>query len=175
MTANTTPDAFKLVFFSIFGLFTLPFLLAGPYFIVQGLPNRSMLKCDRVEPTLVKCQITNEILGWQTGETEINQLKSVGVETIPVEDSELYRLVLQTPQGETPFGLKTSDPTQAQTEAERINQFIQSTQPTLTAQQSQTQWSGIIVGGGFLVISTLLLLVIKSSLFPERSVIGDRK
>lgn len=175
MTANTTHYAFRLVFFSIFGLFTLPFLLAGPYFIVQGLPHRATLKCDRVEPTLVNCQITNEILGWQTDKTEIDRLKSVGVKTIPVEDSELYQLVLQTPQGKTPFGLQTSDLTQAQTEAARINQFIQSTQPTLTTQQSQTQWSGIIVGGGFLVISTFLLLVIKSTLFPEPSVVGDRK
>ena len=142
----------------IFGLFTLPFLLTGPYFIFQGLPHQATLKCDRVESVWVKCQTTNKVLGWKIKEQSLDRLESVRVDEINFETGQFYQLVLITRNSEIPFGLITSEQEKIQATASRLNAFVKnSTQPTQTIQQRQTQWNGIIVGSGFIALSIFIL------------------
>jgi len=142
----------------IFGLFTLPFLLTGPYFIFQGLPHQATLKCDRVESVWVKCQTTDKVLGWKIKEQSLDRLEAVRVVEINFETGQLYQLILITRDTEIPFGLITSQQEKIQATASRLNTFIKnSTQPSQVIQQRQTQWHGIIVGSGFIAFSVVIL------------------
>lgn len=154
----TLGGSFLKPFRIVFGLFTLPFLLAGPYFIFQGLPHQATLKCDRVESVWVKCQTTDKVLGWKIKEQSLDRLEAVRVDEIDLETGQLYQLVLITRDTEIPFGLRTSEQEKIQATASRLNTFVKnSTQPTQTIEQGQTQWNGIIVGSGFIALSVFIL------------------
>lgn len=142
----------------VFGLFTLPFLLTGPYFIFQGLPYQATLKCDRVESVWVQCQTTDKVLGWKIQEKSLDRLKAVRVEEIDLETGQLYQLVLITRDTEIPWGLRTSEQQKIQATASRLNTFVKnSAQPTQVIEQRQTQWNGISVGSGFIALSVFIL------------------
>jgi len=156
------PFLISIFLYIIFGLFTLPFLLAGPYFIVQGFPHQSTLKCDRVKSVGVKCKTIDKILGWQIKEQSLERLEEVRVEETDWETGKLYQLVLITRDAEIPFGLRTSEQEKIQNVASRLNSFVKnSNQPTLVTQQSQTQWNGIIVGSGFIALSVFFRFILR--------------
>ena len=158
VSSDRTATFLCLVFFSVLGLGALPFLVTGPYFIFQGLPRRALLECDRIEPSQVSCESTLQVLGRTVRKTVVKPVEAVVVEQQTDDLVTLYGLSLMTQDAQVPFGLYTAQSAQAEVLAAGLNSFLQNpAQPTFTVQQRQTQWNGLIVGGGFIGLSLLFL------------------
>lgn len=106
-------------------LFGLPFLLFGCYFFVMSTVN-TQLTCQRLEPTIVSCDIDSSsvILGDET--THIRQLTGAELDVnYDSEDGNTYRVMLHTDAGNIPL-TKGYDKSrlQRQNDSDTIARFI---------------------------------------------------
>lgn len=136
-------------------LFGLPFFLVG-LAVSLFLGKLTQLKCNRLEPTQVACQLVSSgILNTRTTEIPVGALQGAEIETSRDSDGDAtYRVALITRQGRLPLtdsysaGLGTNH----QQNVNQINAFLsRADQENLVIQQDD-RWLAFIFGGIFMLV-----------------------
>jgi hypothetical protein len=111
--------------------FLTPFLVAGliPLIgILASLPRYQTLKCNRIEPTQVNCQVQKHIVGIKSQDKTFTQV--TGTEVIEQEESnddgtyKVYQIKLYTKTQSSNFGEATTDEVETKAITKQINTFL---------------------------------------------------
>jgi hypothetical protein len=154
-TKLTLKNSPKIVALSICA--TTTFVLAG--FIVVICGELSNLSCNRLEASQGMCQLVrSNLLGRQNIRIPLNKFHGAKVEKNSGEDSDTYRVVIHTNNGEEPLTRQSdSDFDEKQAIVVEINNFIKNPRQKSLVVEQDTRLSMYLVGGliaacGFLVI-----------------------
>lgn len=140
-------------------LFGGPFLVIG-LVVVIFLGKLTILKCDRLEPTQVVCElISTGLLGRKVIPIPLGQLQSADVEVNEDSDGDTYRVVLMTKAGITPFTQSySSGEGGKRRNAQRINLFLSSQDQLSLKVQQDDRWFAYPLGGVFALIGGGIML-----------------
>ncbi len=127
-------------------LFSLPFLISGIAVIV-GFGKVNTVRCDRVEPTQINCQLTSSGL---LGETQkrVFHLRGADIEN----NDDTYRVVLLADQKLPLTDYYTSDYLAKQTQVRKIQTFINDPNQTLFTVSDDGRWFAYSFGGIFTLV-----------------------
>jgi hypothetical protein len=149
---------------NIFALALLtPFLLIGlmPLLVTfMLLPSHQTLRCTRVKPAHVNCQIEKYVIGIKSNEIALTQI--TGAEVIEQEESnddgtyKVYQIKLYTKYQSNNFGITKTDKVTTKEITKQINNFVansqQQTFQVTKVDQSLTETGVPIIG--FLFFTT---------------------
>ena len=161
----------------VIGALTVPAIFLGlglVYILVTG--KLTTLKCDRIEPTQVNCEITlSGLLGNQT--TQIKQLQGAEVKERLDSDGDNHRVLLITQEGKIPItNLRTSRILREDSNIAKINTFIHNSAESSLKIQEDDRWIAypvgimlMLVGGGVLPLMIKLHKPLMSCVFDKDS------
>lgn len=111
----------------------------------------TVLRCQRLEPTQIECQLTTTgLLGSQS--TRVTNLERAAVATHTNEDSNTYSLVLFAAGQDIPFSqIRSSNYTAKKVNADRINAFINNPRQSALSVQEDNRWYGYFFSGIFII------------------------
>ena len=136
-----------------------PFLLIG-LAVMIFLGKLTTLKCDRLEPTQVACELTSAgLAGKKVIPIRLGQLQRADVEVNEDSDGDTYRVVLVTKTGVIPFTQSYSSGEGGKhRNAQLINTFLSNPdQPSLKVQQDD-RWFAYPFGGIFALVGGSMIL-----------------
>ena len=135
------------------GISTVPaiFLAAGLTVILE-VGKLTTLKCDRVEPIQINCElILSGLLGKEVN--HVRWLQGAEVEERRGSDGNTYRVLLVTQEGKIPLtNLHTARSLDKYQNAAKINNFINSPAENFIVLREDHRWLGYLIGSMLMLL-----------------------
>ncbi len=159
-------------FISLFGI---PFVLGGLAVLIF-FDKLTTLKCHRLEPTQVACEvIASGLFGKKITSIPAGQLQSATVEVNRTSDGGSYRIALITKNKTIPFTFLYHSGTGKYQKAKQINAFLNNPQQMSLKIQEDDRWLAYPLGGVFalvgggIIFGSLMWKIPTSCIFDKSS------